>query len=101
MWGVWFESRKDSYSYRFWFGPRSLEKGCFDELGYRERFPNVHSLNLGGGYKVARMPDENATDLKQEIGEPVKNLFINFARETGRKLKVGDRARHIPTCPCM
>ena len=33
------------------------------------------------------MPDENATDL-QEIGEPVKNLFIDFAKETGRKLKL-------------
>ena len=50
-------------------------------------FPSVHTLNLGGGFKVARMPDETATDL-QEIGEPVKNIFREFAKETGRKLKL-------------
>jgi diaminopimelate decarboxylase len=50
-------------------------------------FPTVKSLNLGGGYKVARMADEKATDL-QEIGEPVKKLFQDFAEETGRKLKL-------------
>lgn len=48
-------------------------------------FPTVHTLNLGGGYKVARMEDEQATDL-QEIGGPVKELFKDFAKETGREL---------------
>ena len=28
-----------------------------------EQFPSVHTLNLGGGYKVGRMPDEVSTDL--------------------------------------
>ena len=50
-------------------------------------FPTVHTLNLGGGYKVARMSDEKATDLR-EIGEPVKQLFEDFAQETGRELKL-------------
>jgi diaminopimelate decarboxylase len=48
-------------------------------------FPTVHTLNLGGGYKVARMKDEQSTDLR-EIGEPVKQLFEDFAKETGREL---------------
>lgn len=52
-----------------------------------KRFPSAQSLNLGGGYKVARMPDEKSTNL-MEIGEPVRNLFIEFERETGRKLKL-------------
>ena len=50
-------------------------------------FPTVHTLNLGGGFKVARMPDEVATDL-QEIGESVKSIFEDFANETGRELKL-------------
>ena len=36
---------------------------------------------------MARMPYEQATIL-QEIGEPVKKLFEDFAKETGRKLKL-------------
>lgn len=67
--------------------PEVWKKVASMSLDIVRRFPNVQSLNLGGGYKVARMPDENATDL-QEIGEPVKNLFIDFAKETGRKLKL-------------
>lgn len=50
-------------------------------------FPTVTALNLGGGYKVARMPNEDATDL-QQIGQPVKELFEQFAKETGRELKL-------------
>ena len=34
-------------------------------------------MNLGGGYKVGRNPDEVSTDL-QEIGEPVQQAFIDF-----------------------
>lgn len=50
-------------------------------------FPSVETINLGGGYKVARMPDEQATNL-EEIGTPVKELFMEFAHKTGRKLKL-------------
>jgi diaminopimelate decarboxylase len=49
------------------------------------RFPSVTVLNLGGGYKVARMPEEKATDL-QEVGAPVVEKFQKFAEETGRKI---------------
>ncbi len=49
------------------------------------QFPEVTVLNLGGGYKVARMPNEKATD-PQVIGEPVAEKFREFARETGRKI---------------
>jgi diaminopimelate decarboxylase len=50
-----------------------------------EQFPDAHTLNLGGGYKVARMQSEKATDL-QVIGEPVKQLIEDFATRSGRKL---------------
>ncbi|MEZ5278692.1 MAG: diaminopimelate decarboxylase [Opitutaceae bacterium] len=49
------------------------------------RFPSVTVLNLGGGFKVARMPDEKATDL-QKVGQPVRELLEAFASETGRRL---------------
>lgn len=50
-----------------------------------EKFPDVNVLNMGGGYKVARMPNEKSTDL-QLIGTPVANLVREFAQRTGRKL---------------
>jgi diaminopimelate decarboxylase len=51
------------------------------------QFPDVHTLNLGGGYKVGRMSTEKSTDL-QNVGEPVKDAFIKFAEETGREIKL-------------
>ncbi len=50
-----------------------------------EKFPDVHTLNMGGGFKVARMPDEKSTDL-QLIGEPIAKEVELFAERTGRKL---------------
>ena len=49
------------------------------------QFPDVITLNLGGGYKVGRMPGETSTDL-QVIGQPVKEKFEDFAIDTGRKI---------------
>jgi len=54
-------------------------------LDIAARLPEVQSLSLGGGYKVARMPDENATDL-QLIGAPVAREFEAFYKQYGRKL---------------
>jgi len=51
------------------------------------QFPLVHTLNLGGGYKVARMEYEQATDLNV-VGAPVKVAFEKFAQEDGRQLKL-------------
>ena len=49
------------------------------------QFPDVTTLNLGGGFKVGRMPDEQSTDL-QVVGLPVKEKFEEFAVETGRQI---------------
>ncbi|MDP4610586.1 MAG: diaminopimelate decarboxylase [Opitutales bacterium] len=51
------------------------------------QFPDVVALNLGGGYKVARMANEVATDL-QECGAPVAEKFREFAAETGREIRL-------------
>ncbi len=50
-----------------------------------EKFPDVDTLDMGGGFKVARMPDEKSTNLI-EIGEPVKKAIEDFALRTARKL---------------
>jgi diaminopimelate decarboxylase len=50
-----------------------------------ERFPSATAFNLGGGFKVARMPHEQATDL-QVVGAPVKRLLEAFAGRTGRRM---------------
>jgi diaminopimelate decarboxylase len=51
------------------------------------QFPDVVALNLGGGYKVARMESEVGTDL-QECGAPVAEMFREFAQATGREIRL-------------
>lgn len=51
------------------------------------QFPEVTTLNLGGGYKVARMPEEVGTDL-QTCGAPVAEKFREFAASTGREIQL-------------
>lgn len=52
-----------------------------------EQFPECEIVDLGGGYKVARMNDEKGTNF-QVIGEPIRQLFEDFYQKTGRKLKL-------------
>jgi len=49
--------------------------------------PDVHTLNMGGGFKIARVPGEKQTDL-QVTGAVVAHSLEAFAAETGRKLKL-------------
>ena len=49
------------------------------------RFPSVTVLNLGGGFKVGRMPGDSSTDL-QVVGQPVRELLEAFAEDFGRRL---------------
>ncbi|MBQ2721897.1 MAG: diaminopimelate decarboxylase, partial [Opitutales bacterium] len=50
------------------------------------QFEDVHTLDMGGGFKVARVEGEKSTDL-QKIGKPVATLVKEFAKKTGRQLK--------------
>lgn len=54
-------------------------------LALTRHFPEVTTLNLGGGYKVARIAEEKGTDL-QTVGAPIKAAFEKLAEETGRRL---------------
>jgi len=47
-------------------------------------FASTEAINLGGGFKIARMSPEKTTDL-QEVGAPVKALFEQRALETGHR----------------
>jgi len=51
------------------------------------RFPGVEVLNLGGGYKVARVDGEKSTD-PAVVGAPVRAAFERFAATTGRRLRL-------------
>ncbi len=56
-------------------------------LDVAARLPEVDTLNLGGGFKVGRMADEQSTDL-HTVGECIKRDFEDFAEKHGRKLKL-------------
>ncbi len=48
-------------------------------------FPDATTLNLGGGFREARMPDETAANL-EELGHHARQQFSGFAERTGRQL---------------
>jgi diaminopimelate decarboxylase len=50
-------------------------------------FPEVGVVNLGGGFKVGRMPEEPSVDLA-DVGAHVRGELERFARETGRPLQL-------------
>jgi diaminopimelate decarboxylase len=50
-------------------------------------YPDVSTLNLGGGYKVGRMSYEQTTDLA-EIGLPIREALEDLARDTGRRIHI-------------
>ena len=56
------------------------------ELSYVEQYlPDVKTVNLGGGFKEARMPDEKPADI-QALGLYARRKFHEFYERTGRKL---------------
>lgn len=56
------------------------------ELSYVEKYlPDVKVVNLGGGFKEGRMPDEKPADI-QELGLYARQKFHQFYKDTGRKL---------------
>eukprot|EP00587_Corethron_hystrix_P005105 CAMPEP_0113313082 /NCGR_PEP_ID=MMETSP0010_2-20120614/9645_1 /TAXON_ID=216773 ORGANISM="Corethron hystrix, Strain 308" /NCGR_SAMPLE_ID=MMETSP0010_2 /ASSEMBLY_ACC=CAM_ASM_000155 /LENGTH=491 /DNA_ID=CAMNT_0000169017 /DNA_START=34 /DNA_END=1509 /DNA_ORIENTATION=+ /assembly_acc=CAM_ASM_000155 len=65
--------------------PKIWQQVALRSLSFCKAFDTVVSLNLGGGYKVARVPGEQSTNL-QECGGPVSDAFRQFAEETGREL---------------
>lgn len=67
--------------------PSIWQQVATKSLSFCALFPTVHTLNLGGGYKVGRNPGEPSTDL-QEVGKPVAEAFRQFAADHGRELRL-------------
>lgn len=65
--------------------PAIWQEVSASSLALVRQFPTVQVLNLGGGYKVARLATEKGTD-PQVIGAPVKEAFEKFAQVDGRRL---------------
>ena len=54
-------------------------------LAIAARLPDVHTLSLGGGFKVGRMANEDTTDLVA-VGQKIAPEIEIFARDHGREL---------------
>jgi len=67
--------------------PKVWTKCANLSLEVAAQFPEVTTLNLGGGFKVARMPGEVSADL-QEIGAAVSGLLSKHADTHGRRLRL-------------
>ena len=68
-----------------WSDPLVWAKVSKMSLDIVDKFPLVHTLNLGWGFKIWRMPDEITADLHQ-VWEEVKKNFEEFYEKTWRKL---------------
>lgn len=67
--------------------PEVWQKVAKMTLNLAKEFPEVETVNLGGGFKVGRVTGEKTTDL-QKVGATVKTLFTQFAKEHGRQLRL-------------
>lgn len=70
-----------------WSDPKVWTRVSKMSLALANHFPDVHTLNLWGWFKVWRMSYEESADL-QKIWEEVKQNFIRFYKKTGRQLKL-------------
>ncbi len=58
-----------------------------NSLDIVDQCPGVKTLDIGGGYKIARMPGEKATDMDEVLGLFAEELN-EFAKRTGRKIRL-------------
>ncbi|MBI2525560.1 MAG: diaminopimelate decarboxylase [Candidatus Rokubacteria bacterium] len=56
-------------------------------LDLAAELPDVSAVNLGGGFKVGRMPEEPSVDLA-EVGAHVRRELEGFRRRHGRELRL-------------
>ncbi len=54
-------------------------------LGITNEFQNAKIINLGGGFKIARVPGEKASDMNL-IGKALSKALTEFANNSGRNL---------------
>ena len=56
-------------------------------LSIAANFPNLEFIDLGSGFKVPYQPGDAETDIN-DLGKKVTQAFIDFEKETGKKLQV-------------
>lgn len=65
--------------------PKVWRRAMQSSLDIVEQMPDVTKLDIGGGYKIARMPDEEATDM-DEVTDMFAEELEGFADRTGREI---------------
>ena len=66
--------------------PRAWKENIHRELSIIESyFPKVEIANFGGGFKVARMNDEENADILS-LGEEMKKAIKEYEEKTGKKI---------------
>lgn len=65
--------------------PNVWRRTIQNSLGIVEQLPDVTKLDIGGGYKIARMPDEEPTDMDDVLGIFAEELEA-FAHKTEREI---------------
>lgn len=63
------------------------EKVIQELLKIADRLPTVQVLNLGGGFPVARTPEQTAVAINTVLEAPCR-LLIEYARRSGRQLQL-------------
>jgi diaminopimelate decarboxylase len=64
--------------------PEAWLRIASDTLNIAKTFGPVQVINLGGGYRVKALQSEHEVDYR-DIGERLRRLFEDYARETGTK----------------
>lgn len=65
--------------------PEKQKEAIPEGLKIVRDYPSVKTINVGGGFKVARMQYEKSTDIR-EIGSVLSKAISNFKKETGREI---------------
>ncbi|MEN9360014.1 MAG: hypothetical protein RL095_1549 [Verrucomicrobiota bacterium] len=97
--GIWFEQMDEAIALARSLGarltrlhshigsgtdPDAWEQAAQLTLDWALKIPEVRSVNMGGGFKVARMPDEKGVDF-DEVGRRIGKLLLRTAESTGRR----------------
>lgn len=65
--------------------PEIWKEGAKLTLDIAKHFEECERVSLGGGFKVARMSNEESADLTA-IGEELKSIFMEFYKQHNRKM---------------
>ncbi len=67
--------------------PAAWAEAAQQAIQLMKQLPDVTTLNMGGGFKIAIMPYEKTADI-EAIGSAVSEIIEQFYQETGRKISL-------------